>query len=355
MLDAFLKSAEQSISKAPPIYQPPPPIIKGITLQSSFKRSLQHGHRDYALSAASFLLSENPKLFWRRLVSIAIRDFGLSDLNLTGQIVAAAANKRWREHVGGDLTVCSGLVARIVQEPCDRRLSYLYWISKNYSETGGCSERASECAPLDDVIDLCTQVIRKCERPEKSHFPPRIIPEACDGLLIHLSAWAQLPSESCAAFVQARRLVQNVLPVFLPIAFSATTPPRPSGEIIEHSLPQTREIGGMPSYAFDETSPIGRMALSILSEVNAPLRNILQQAWPDHHHKAVLQSALSWVEGRACRREANDKLYCQMKAVTARSRTSANPSALGEILVAVREAIPEINDIREELYESNRG
>ena len=71
---------------------------------SVLQKSLRRGDGRYAQSAAARLLKDDPARFRRRLVAITFEDFGVTDFDLSQEITAAAADRRWRRMVGGRST-----------------------------------------------------------------------------------------------------------------------------------------------------------------------------------------------------------------------------------------------------------
>jgi hypothetical protein len=66
---------------------------------AALQKSLRRADGVYAHGAANALLEIDPMRLWRRLVVVVCEDFGLSDLALTAEIIAAASDKAWRKRV----------------------------------------------------------------------------------------------------------------------------------------------------------------------------------------------------------------------------------------------------------------
>src|ERR1019366_9123546 len=87
-------------------------------LSSSLQKSLRRAHYPCALIAAKGLVTD-PQYFWRRLVTIAFEDFGVSNLALTAQVVEAARNRAWRMRMGGELRVAAYFIRKLTLTPTD--------------------------------------------------------------------------------------------------------------------------------------------------------------------------------------------------------------------------------------------
>jgi hypothetical protein len=113
-------------------YIPPDPQDVGLAdafiATSAFQKALRRGDRGYTLRAAYTLLRLDPRRLWRRLAIVVFEDFGLSDPELSTQVIAAVSDKSWRRR-HGDWAVCSYLIDRLLNQARDRAIDDCYMLA----------------------------------------------------------------------------------------------------------------------------------------------------------------------------------------------------------------------------------
>lgn len=325
---------------------PPKPIQnQDELLLRCLRRALRRKEAGYVFGAASALLDCDPRKLWKEIAVIALKDFAPADLALFRSIVAAASSKSWRDKTGGDWHIASYLLLGLLNTPCDRRLRKLQLAAKN--------SHADTHETLGSVIADATKIICRCER--RTPYPALVAISAseCDNALEEMGAHHSLDEGLIEVCKQARRTTQSILPVLLPLAMTDSygrTQAR-----IRRSAPETRDIGGLPSYVFDASTQIGHRALNIwMKEVPEIARMIA--AIPSMQSQVMLRDeALFAVEGGVCVDEVSDAFYRELSIVSMEGREDVPNALVMELRAAMRSAIPLLNDIREFVHVSKAG
>jgi len=81
---------------------------------SLMQKAIRRGEEEFALDAAASLLSTAPDRLWRRLTITAFEDIGIADIDLIG-LTVVAASKTFRKQIGGEWSIASYLVIRMVR------------------------------------------------------------------------------------------------------------------------------------------------------------------------------------------------------------------------------------------------
>src|SRR5258706_1405520 len=193
-------------------------------LASIFKKALRRAERRFVFGAGKALLLLDPARLWRRLVVCAVEDFGLSDLALTGAIIAAAASKSFRGNVGGDERVLSFLLDRLLLTPCDRRMDHAYMLASAIERRLIPYPVGYENVPdaIGRFLERACELVRFCERKVPNRFYGGIQASRCDETLFRLAEEGLIEEELLELCLQARRLSHCVFPVLLPLVKAAT-------------------------------------------------------------------------------------------------------------------------------------
>lgn len=332
---------EQIVAFVPP-FVPPLQISDWYLLSSAFQKSLRRADYRCALRAGFCLLAKNKSAFWRRLVTIAFEDFGLSNLSLTAEVVFAAANASWRQRMGGDAHIAAFLMARLVQTPCDRRLDDLYMFAVAAQEGQSAKTLLDTLAVnIRSLVDRASHIAQTCERPVPRHSFRAVIAKECDAVLF---------GESCAELaglcVKGRKLSQCLLPVLLPDALNVTTAHGGETSIEFEALPYETLHGILP-VAVDGYTALGRELLNQLIRQDTSLMAILRQA-ERHSPLKVAAALLFTVEGGLLRQRMVDPVGEELRAAAMGCWSYLTPTLLPEALQRMRELLPKLNALRAE-------
>lgn len=316
-------------------------------LRTCLRRALRRKEAGYVLGAASALLDCGPRKLWKEIAVIALKDFAPADLALFGSIVAAASSKSWRDKTGGDWHIASYLLLGLLNTPCDRRLRKLQLAARN--------SHADAHETLGSVITDAAKIIRRCER--RAPYPALVAISAseCDDALEEMAMYHALDEGLTEVCMQARRTTQSVLPVLLPLAMTASASYDRTQSRIRRKAPETRDIGGLPSYVFDSSTHIGHRSLSIWMK-KAPEIGRMIAAIPSMQSQATFRDeALFAVEGSVCVDEVSDTFYRELSIASTKEREDVSDTLVLELRAAMRSAIPLLNDIREFVHVSKAG
>jgi hypothetical protein len=242
---------------------------------SGLQKALRRGEFAVALAAARLLLRADPERLWRRLCVCAFEDFGLSDLSVTARVVAVASNRGFRL-VQGEERVLRHLIQLLCATPKDRRLDDLYGLGaavladRDRRKEIECS--APEIAPL---VHAASRLIATCERAVPRRGFRVVSNESCVRALARMAQDGLVDAglfELCAKGV---RLSRCLLPVLLPLAIAATEATGGLGTATHVPMPTTPLIGGIPAYALDGFTRVGRTVLASLFAQEQSLQDLL--------------------------------------------------------------------------------
>jgi hypothetical protein len=322
---------------------------------SVLQKALRRGDSRHAQSAAARLLKDDPARFWRRLVAIAFEDFGVTDLALTQEITAAAADKRWRMAVGGDQLVAWHLINKLLVRPRDRRVDECYMLSVSLSE-----HRDPEAAtnglgafpPLVRLLNQTVAIVLRCEQKVAPGGHRALLAANCDRQLTGMASRCRSDAGLLAACRQARRTSRCLLPVLLPLLKGKTERLPRDPAVVSRPVPEMADIRGVPSYAIDGYTRPGRRALAALVGQDRQFRALLGRLKGSNRRLAALTNLLFAVEGGICTTELSDRLYDELKAHSIGCWSDLPQHEFHDGLAIMRDAIPSLNEIRAQIMEN---
>ena len=307
-------------------------------LSSSLQKSLRRAHPACAHTAAKGLIGIDPRYFWRRLVTIAFEDFGLSDLSLTAEIVAAARNRAWRKAAGGDLRVAAYLIERLGCTPSDRRVDDLYMLAaaaSRYEEYSACTQSAS--GPVRRLVEQAIALSKTCERPVPQRSFKAVVAKACDEAIM-----ASGEPELAGLCIDGRKVSQCLLPVLLPALLQETWANHQHPYELRTEMLDDQPAGGVLLAALDGYTAIGRAILFALLRENKALSRLVGHAtWISPVRAAA--AILFCVEGGRLRNWLSDPLGEELGRVSLGCLSGLPRPLLPSAFDLMRELIPSIN------------
>ncbi len=331
-----------------------PDIDDPYVARSALQKALRRGDSDRAMQAASSLLND-PQRLWKGLAVTVFEDFGSAPIGLRGQVVIACASKKLRSDLGGDLVVAQALIHQLCEVPRDRRVDEAYMfagvLDKEPPPPKVLRKWSTE---LRELLDRSGDLTRRCECPVPRRSFKTVLARECDAFLVEMHEAERIDEEELAICIQGRKTTQCLLPVLYPL----TRPVRPRQGSFPLALNHTqrmsrdtsRDTYDVPLYALDGYTRAGKQALELLFWATPRLQSLLKPLMSRSAKMKALAALLFVVEGGVCTEEISDPLYDELKCVS-RGRWSGLPAeVIPEALEAMRDALPHLNQLRQEIW-----
>lgn len=354
-LDDHRKTLFEQLQK----HQPRTPASLGIrdpyVLMSCLQKASRRADGYNMFGAAFGLLAIDPARFWRRLVIIAFEDFGRTDLIVTAEIVAAASSKRWRLSAGGDWHIASLLLEKLVVLPRDRFLDDLITIAIAIRSLGFVLQRSNspETPIVDALLATAVGLVDTCQQRVPGSSGWSVLAGRCDGSLCGMQEEGMINADMLEVCLQGRRTSQCLLPVLLPLWLGAVRDWGDARPIVKHGLPPAVDVGGLPSWVYDGYTRMGRAALWKLYDRHRRLQELTAH-WPTMPARIdALQSLLFEVEAGIATESLSHPLAVNLQARGRGCGSGLAGDGPCAAFQAVHDAIPQLNDIRQELWRSN--
>ncbi|MEI9886063.1 MAG: hypothetical protein WDN08_06100 [Rhizomicrobium sp.] len=317
---------------------------------SVLQKALRRADSYQAHAAANTLLAIDRTRFWRRLAVIAFEDFGLSDIAVTAEIVAAASDHRWRQRAGGDPVVAHHLIDKLLRLPCDRSLDHLYSIAQGARTNPFLLQSLEDASPqLRLLLDRVRAVLAQCERPVPGKSFRSVQPRPADAALTAMAQEGILQPALFEICRQGRQTSQCALPILLPLFNAASKAASHQAGIATVALGSARTIAGIPSYAIGGHTTSGRAVLASVLRTDRTLQSLLRTAKGTKPLDAFA-SLLFLVEGGRSARELDDPFRADIRRMAQGCLTGLAPATLQDAVRHVEALLPQVDRTRERLF-----
>lgn len=227
------------------------------TASSAFQKAIRRGDCLAAQCAGLTLLSKRSSTFWRRLVIVAFEDVGVASYSAMIHTIRLAFNKQVRSTISDEATIAANLIRLLAISPKSRASEQLL-TAANWHPDFQIERGLSEIDIQAELLALSESANAKfrCSLAAARIGQARGVGLAT-GLLIPY-ARAGVPDDVITAteagFRDTRDSIALVFPLVWLLGFGkgATKPSSP---------PEGVKFDGLPSYALDKHTLIGREAI----------------------------------------------------------------------------------------------
>ena len=233
-------------------------------LTSAMQKAIRRGEHEPAAMATSSLWNLDRDRFWRRLLVIALEDVGAASPEILTKVLTAVASTRWRNRVG-DLQIGLHLV-RLLCDTVKTRLADSVFIQAEkavlYADTreqfaGASNQTLSRCV-RDKEIPLMERAIAVWLLAGTKRFPSDYLPRREGDIVKAVAAIraTTTPSELIEACVGVTTRLQWPLALQLPLIWEEMQ--RYSVSLRLHTIPKMPDVNGLPLYACDGFTRVGK-------------------------------------------------------------------------------------------------
>ena len=325
---------------------------------SLLQKSIRRGDSEIAYRAACRYQELDGSGIWRRLIIIAFEDVGGGDIGALIDTVFAIACTEWRRACG-EASVLKFIVRRLAEAPKDRSGDYLICAAHDhpcFSEMRDACRKASLVERLQLLADF-SQPLAK--RAVAAWFASGINwryetqvqggdLRALASVYRNLGAGEQLAN----SMVLAAKRAPEPLVALVPLIWLEV---QRSGPISVRSdpVPETKIIAGVPLYAFDKHTRLGKRAIERLLSENKPLRDCIVRFLAKGSPKKPAEIAAFYADAAPVLRrldwaqsDAFETLGIEADFIAARLRLEG----IGPVREAMNAALDQLNEIRAEFW-----
>jgi hypothetical protein len=339
--------------------------INGDTLQcdrwiasSLLQKAIRRGDVDLAQRAAFHLLELDKAAIWHRLIVIAFEDVGAGDLDVLLEAVFVASSNEWRRGCG-EAAALNLVTRRLAEAIKDRSGDYLICAAKDHFDL---SETSAICrkAPLEQRLALLADSSQPlAKRAVATWFASGINwrydhrvrggdIRALAGAYRELGADKELAN----AMVLAAKRAPEPLVALVPLIWLEV---QRSGPISVRSdaVPETKTIAGVPLYAFDKHTRLGKRAIERLISESKPFRDCIVRFLAQGSPKKAAEIAAFYADAAPVARRLDwaqsdslERLGIEADFIAAGLRLEG----IGPVRQAMNAALEQLNAIRAEFW-----
>lgn len=269
--------------------------------RSCLQKAIRRGEVRIAQRAFANLLAHDHRSAWRHLVIIAVEDVGVPAFDLVAGVVLTARDRKLRAQVGGDWRAGSFVVRQMAESMHCQAVCDLLLRATNdpaWDRYRAILLEASMAQLVDtlsaDTDDLAYQGMAALALSgglacgQRHHDP---------ALLFEVLADSGYSPSLVEIARGAWRTSRNSMAILLPIVSRAWAA-REESTLADDSLPDASMIAGIPEYAADQFTRVGRQVISAYVRTDPRIRAILDQASVAPDRRAmVVGDLLFLVEG----------------------------------------------------------
>ncbi len=323
---------------------------------SALQKAIRRGDTAIALRAAFALHREDLSATWRRLIAIAFEDVGAADIDVILETVAVATLPKWRAVIGEE-AVLRSVVSTLAAAPKDRGADYLMWIAAEHRDLRQMRENCGQ-ASITERLSMVLDHSRSL--PDRAvaawfcsgiDYPYQHRIGAGDPGLGDAYCRLGVPPDLVAATVLAAKRTRQPYAVLVPLVWLEVQRSGPTG-IAQASVPPSGLVDGIPLYALDEHTRLGKRAINTLAQQSPSIRAWLQRYTPRRRWIAAAQHAAFYAEGSAVSRRLNWSQSRSLEAMGIEAELATaevEPDGVEPLIGAVRGSLDELNAIRTQL------
>ena len=329
---------------------------------SLLQKAIRRGEADLAERAAIRLFRLRGKGVWRRFLVIAFEDVGVGSVQSLVNTTTAATDAEARSRVGGDDRAVSFIARLLAEAPKDRSADHLIgaaWSHPAFGEARRVIGEQSLAWRLDLVADmdlpLPTRAIAlfgklsaRWSGKEGAHDL-----HAAARMFLNLG----VPPDLLKAAREAAILTREPIVAVAPLLWLAASQD-PARSIVDCAVPDTPAIDGVPLYAFDKHTAIGKAAIHRLARESPAVRDVLAAFVEDDRARDVAAMAAFYADAAPVSRRFAWDGSAALEALGVESdmlRAGAPLAGIEPILGVLRENLGYLNAIRARLFFKRRS
>lgn len=325
---------------------------------SLLQKAIRRGEIETAQRAARIAFAQKGSAIWRRFMVIAFEDIGTASPDVVAMTVAASTDPDWRKRNGGDLHVAVQLARILAEAPKSRSAEHLITGAQHHpslAKTRMLRGAGTLADHLDAIVD------------QRASLTERAIAVCCASCIgstgdkvghgdlpALLKAFRNLgvPDEFVTATGIASRKTREPITLMVLLVWLAANGDG-SRAITESEVPDTKIVDGVPMYALDKHTRLGREAIRrfaleneevravLVRHISAARRNDAAYMAAFYADAAPLATRLVWTGA-----DALEALGTETDLIL----SGVPPEGFAPLLAAVRSNLGHLNEVRARVF-----
>ena len=330
---------------------------------SLLQKSIRRGEVETAQRAAFTLFGQKGSAIWRRFMVIAFEDVGAASLDAVAMTVAASTDPGWRKASGGDLHIAVQLARVLAKAPKSRSAEHLITSAEHHPSLAKARVLVGAGAPkdhLDTVMDQNASLTERAlavwcasgigwagEKRAKGELPT----------LLETFRSLGVPDELVTATGIAAQKTREPITLMVPLIWlAAHRHGHPA--ITKSETPVSKIVDGVPMYALDKHTRLGREAIRRFSSENDEVRGTLARHVTAARRNDAAYMAAFYADAAPLAIRLNWKGADALEAFGTETDlllSGVPPEGFAPLLAALRNNLGHLNEIRARVFVQQRS
>jgi hypothetical protein len=340
------------------------PSADPLIVHSLLQKSIRRGESETAQHAAVTYVTLKGPAVWRRFIAIAFEDIGAGSAHAVAMTVATSFDDAWRKRCGGDAAVAPYLARLLASVPKSRSAEHLICGSEYHPSHDEARRDISESPHALNLAKVADKAHSLWHRALAAWCASGMtrrwgnIPVAGDlpALLDtyrNLGAPEELVTATRLAAVHTRKPITLMVPL---VWLAAHEGQRPT--VSENPVPPSPVIDGLPLYALDKHTRLGRKAIWRFIQLNEAVRGCLERHVPLARRPEAALMAAFYADAALLSKKLEWPGSLGLEALgieTDLLRSGVPPEGIAPILAVFRANLTSLNDARGDILLNARA
>jgi len=287
------------------------PWVASSLLQKAIRRS----DVDHATAAALRFHRLRGNSIWRRLMIVAHEDVGIGDLDLVAAVTRLGTDADARREIGTDQEVIADLVRRLAAARKDRSSDYLICTAIRHPRfeidreaIAVLSDAERTAVAVDPAQPIINRAIAAWYASGINGGGPQIVGTGDLAALLSAFESRGLSADSASQLEVAARRTKEPITVMVPLLWALLAENDGPHKDERCSPPSSCAANGVPLYAFDKHTSLGKKAIARFAIENDRVERKLAEYVPDFRARAVAEMACFYADAIPIHRRLSWKL-----------------------------------------------
>jgi MgsA AAA+ ATPase C terminal len=273
---------------------------------SAMQKSIRRGDGLTAQRALRTLYQHDPSSTWRRLLIIACEDVGIGALGAVVMTAARCANAKALREKGSEEATALATTQMLAEAPKDRSADLLFAVAlhdpaleimRSKCRSVSVARRLEFVA--DPTLSLPERALAVWHSSGVESWGEQRMGPGDLGALIRTYAELGVPERLLEAVAVAIKKAREPFALLLPLLWLAAA--GSESELLDSPLAPSGLINGVPLYALDRHTRLGRRAIRRFAQENAEIAQFLTKRGCDSGDDGALRMAVFYADGALTR------------------------------------------------------
>ena len=331
---------------------------------SLLQKAIRRGEVNVARRAALTFLEKGGSAIWRRLIIISAEDVGAASPEVVAMTVAASTDVSWRKRAGGNPKVATCLARLLAEAPKSRSAEHLITSADqhpSFAEERRLVGASSIADNLETVIDPSNSLAHRALAGWRASGigwnGDKALRKDLAGLL---DAFRQhgVPESLVVSTGVAATASREPITLMVPLVWMAAHDEAQEPTTVHLDVPRSSVIDGVPNYALDKHTRIGREAIRDLVKYNFEIRECLERyvARPQRNDAAYM--AAFYADAAPLARKLVWRGGDELEALGTEAdllKAGVAPDGIAPFLKVFRENVDHLDKIRTHTVSKKQG